>query len=807
MRGGSLSGRGGRKASAGSAAERGVGRSGRRGTRTATDSPRRSVAAGRGAKPAASVDQDYRQDGIPRRSKTATRRSRSPEGRRGLPGRFGKDHRGARKRSKHPVLKGIITVMFILVLVLIAGGVLYVYSAIKDLEPVDPKTIETSLSVSSTMYDSSGKVIKNIYFGNGQREMVAYEQLPENLKNAFIAIEDKTFETHHGFNFVRIIGALKESLTGGGRASATSTITQQLARNIWLTDKQYDYDYKRKIQEAYYAVQLENNLSKNEILTDYLNTISLGYHSLGVGIASKNYFNKNVEDLDLVECAALASLPKSPTGLAMITTRAKGTVAKDDPNLLLNGEMYDYLYNDAVIPRLKLVLDNMLDQGKITKSEYDAAIVEKDNLRDHLHPSESEIVGDADAAFFADWALNNVAENLLKEYGDKYKDLQEAKNAIYINGLQIHTTFNRKMQRAAIDEINDPDNYPGIRNIKKDDNGNILNDKGGLVLFKYSNIIGKKGNFTFRDGEAKINPDGSLTIYKGYRLNIYQTTVDSKPDVSIEFKDMYTQDDNGKLYIINGGVINIPQDYKTADSDGNCVVSANFFVDEGTKDMIKVGKKIAIPKSSYSLKQKVIQPQGAAVIMSGSTGRVYAMVGGRGVTGEMNYNRALEPRQPGSCMKPIGTYGPAIQMSAEKEKIEDGEKSFGEYWSPLSVIVDEEYKYKGKVWPKNWYGGYRGPTTFRKSVEQSMNVNAVKVQMNIGADRSVDFLHKLGITTLVEKGSTNDLGPAALALGGMTKGTKPIEMASAYAAFANEGVRVEPIAYTEVLDRNGNVIL
>jgi penicillin-binding protein 1A len=183
------------------------------------------------------------------------------------------------------------------------------------------------------------------------------------------------------------------------------------------------------------------------------------------------------------------------------------------------------------------------------------------------------------------------------------------------------------------------------------------------------------------------------------------------------------------------------------------------------------------------------------------------MVGGRNVKGEMNYNRSLQPRQPGSSMKPIGTYGPALEMSAEGEPVADGEPSFGKYWSPVSVIVDEELKVGGKVWPKNWYSGYRGPKTFRESVEQSMNVNAVKVQMSVGNDHSVDFLKKLGISTVVEDGNVNDMNPAALALGGMTNGIKPIELASAYGTFANAGVRVAPIAYTKVLDRFGKVVL
>ncbi|MDR1043141.1 MAG: transglycosylase domain-containing protein [Clostridiales Family XIII bacterium] len=724
-----------------------------------------------------------------------------------MPGRFGRDHRGVRKRSKHPVLKSVVTIVFILILAGLAAGVLYVYGAIKDIDPPNTKDIEAKLRVSSTMYDSNGKIIKNLDLGDGQRLMATYDQLPENLKEAVVAIEDKTFWTHHGFNFVRIVGAVRDSILNNTSVSGTSTISQQLARNIWLTDTRSDRDMKRKIQEAYYAVQLENNLEKEDILTDYLNTISLGYHSLGVSSGAKNYFDKKVEDLDLLECAALASLPKSPGNLAMISTYDRGTIEDDDPRLLLRGNTYDYVYNDAILPRINLVLKNMLEQERITQSEYDAAMAE--DLRDHLKPTETELVGDSDAAFFVDWAIDNVAENLMKEYGERFKSKKEAREFIYIGGLEIHSTFNRKIQNILADELGDADNYPGAVNIKKDNEGNILDEKGNLMLYKYSNIIGSKGRFTFGENEASMNADGSLTINKGRRLNIYETTVGSEPDVSIEFKDMYTQDDDGRLYIINGGVINVPQGYKSVDGDGNCVISAEFFSksDAAASDVIELGNEISVPKTGYTLKQKVIQPQGASVILNHTNGRVYAIVGGRGVKGEMNFNRALEPRQPGSTMKPLGAYGPAIQMSAEDEKIEDGEKSFGEYWSPLSIIVDEKFEDQGKVWPKNWYGGYRGSTTFRKSVEQSMNVNAVKVQLNVGNDRSVDFLKKLGITTLVEDGNVNDLNPAALALGGMTNGAKPFEMAVAYGVFANGGVRAAPISYTEVVDRNGNVVL
>ena len=215
-------------------------------------------------------------------------------------------------RKKRRVLKGILASIAGLILVVMAVGVFYVYSVIKDVPEVNPQEIAASLKVASTMYDDAGNPIKSLYFGDEKRTMATYDQLPENLKNAFVAIEDKTFWEHHGFNFVRIIGAVRDSLLGGGQISGTSTITQQLARNIWLLDKASDRTLERKLQEAYYAVQLEEKLGKEEILTDYLNTIPLGNRSYGVDAAAKSYFNKQIEDLTLLECATLAALPKSP---------------------------------------------------------------------------------------------------------------------------------------------------------------------------------------------------------------------------------------------------------------------------------------------------------------------------------------------------------------------------------------------------------------------------------------------------------------------------------------------------------------
>jgi penicillin-binding protein 1A len=311
-----------------------------------------------------------------------------------------------------------------------------------------------------------------------------------------------------------------------------------------------------------------------------------------------------------------------------------------------------------------------------------------------------------------------------------------------------------------------------------------------------------------------LNPSGSMTVPAGGKIGIYDTVSAAGREITVEFKDFFTQP-QGSFYITKGGVLEIPNQYKSMDADGNLIISADFFGSEDDFFVPDEKGNYLIASDHYTLRQSVIQPQGAMVILDHRTGQVKAMIGGRGILGAMQYNRALSPRQPGSTMKPLGTYGPALEMSAQGLLARNDEsESFGEYWSPLSVILDEPFTYMGKVWPKNWYGGYRGPQTMRRAVEQSINVCAVRVQLSVGDRRSIDFLKKLGITTVVENGAdigvastVNDLNPSALALGGMTRGLKPIESASAYGTFANAGVHVDPISYTKITDRGGNIVL
>lgn len=712
-----------------------------------------------------------------------------------------------RKKQKKYRLNWKKLIRFIIGLILlmvIAVGV-FTASVIIRSPKIDPNNIYSLLSESSLMYDSEGNIIDSVVMGGTSRTNVSFDELPEDLVDAFVAIEDKTFWEHEGFNVIRIFGAIKESLFSGGKISGTSTITQQLARNLYLVETKSDYDITRKISEAYYTIQLEQNLEKEQIIEAYLNTIFLGYNSNGVQAASQAYFSKDVTDLTLIECAALSALAKAPDSYALVKRMDSETVTPDNENIIYKGDSYTYVFNDLSKDRRELALRFMEEQGYITATEKEEALAI--NFRDTINPSMesmSEI-----SSYFADYVIAQVLADLQEEMN---MTAEEARSTLYNNGLRIYTTMDSRAQKIVEAEYDNPANFPGVTNLRKDGAGNIIKSTGGIILYAYSNYFDESGTFTLFPEEFRVKENGDILLLADKRLHFYKTEVQGKTDYSIEFKNMYQVADN-RFYSINGGVIMVPQEFKDKDSDGNLIISSQFLADN-PGFLTMAGDTIQITNQHYTLRQKVVQPQSAMVITEPQTGAIRAMVGGRETFGRLLFNRATSPRQPGSSMKPIGVYGPAIQQGADAAKSGTpqsfkGETSavYGDYWTAASVIDDSPLTIDGKLWPTNWYSGYRGLNSMRVSIEQSINVNAVKVFQEVGVPASVSFLKKLGITSLVESGASNDMNAAALALGGMTKGVSPLEMAGAYGAFVNQGLYTEPAAYTRVENKRGEVIL
>lgn len=693
------------------------------------------------------------------------------------------------------ILAGVLCVMIF---------ICYSFVIITKAPKIDPVNIYDNIQQSSVIYNDEGRAVDSAYYTQ-DRKICKYEDMPENLINAFVALEDKTFWKHHGFNWTRMIGAVFQSITGSGKISGTSTITQQLARNVYLPETMSTRSIKRKVLEMYYAAVIERKLSKKEIVEAYLNTIYLGFGNYGVEAASESYFGKKPKDLSLVQCASLAALPQAPDSYALVQMLGTGETP-DDNDTIIKKRPNKYVANDESKNRRETCLALMKDQGYITEDQYNKAKGQK--LSKFLNAQLSNKA--SKYSYFHEYLLDEVIQDLMEKY-DYSED--KATDLVYTGGLNIYSTVDSHAQAMIVKEFNKDSNFPSIAGYSTDGNGNIINSGGGIMLYSYRNFFNGKNEFKLKSQECKVNEDGSLTIKSGYRLNIYNTSA----GYSLEFKPTYVNE-GGKLYMYNGGYINIPEKYKSMDDNDNLVISAKFF--KKYPDWIKLGKNTAtITENAYTLPEKTIEPQSSMVIVEVGTGKIKAMVGGRKQQGRQLYNRALNPRQSGSSIKPISVYSGALQKSydlaSEGKKFpfkdtghdRQGSKYYGDYLTASSVIVDERMTFNGQTWPQNASNSFSGAVTMRKALQNSINVCAVKLELQVGAEYIADLVEKFGITTLDREGGTNDLNPAALALGGLTNGVIPLEMAQAYAAFPNGGVRQSSIAYTKVTDRNGKVLL
>ena len=298
------------------------------------------------------------------------------------------------------IAKLILSTLFtICILGLVAGGVLYFHlkSSLPSVESL--KTVE--LQQPMQIYTADGKLIGEV--GEQRRIPVKLENVPQRLQDAFLATEDSRFYDHHGLDPIGIARAIYVAVSNGGASQGASTITQQLARNFFLTPEK---KLIRKVREAVLAVEIENTLSKQEILELYLNKIFLGYRSYGVAAAAQTYFGKNLDELTLSEMAVIAGLPKAPSTMNPLYSPKRAE------------------------ERRNVVLGRMLDENKITKAEYDAAI--KEPIVASYHGAKFE--------FRADYVTEMVRQEMVKRFGE-----EEA----YTKGYKVFTTVLSKDQAEA----------------------------------------------------------------------------------------------------------------------------------------------------------------------------------------------------------------------------------------------------------------------------------------------------------------------------------------------------------------------
>lgn len=294
-------------------------------------------------------------------------------------------------------------------------------------------------SQTSFIYDSQGNLIME-FKGSENRIYVEIEDIPQQLINAVIAIEDSRFYEHHGVDLKRIVGALVNNIAGGDRQGA-STITCQLVK---LTLLNSDQNYKRKMQEAYLALQLEQNLSKEQILEAYLNVIYMGGSSYGVKIAAQDYFGKDLKDLTLRECACLAGLIRNPS--------------RYNPR----ANYYRRNRPESTDLRTNYVLEEMLDQRLITEEECAAAKAEQLNVIESSTAASDNMY---DNAYYVEYSIYDVVTKMLRVEGleDTSYNRSQMETKLRNGGYKVFTSLNPEVQKAVQDTITNWSQYPSMR--------------------------------------------------------------------------------------------------------------------------------------------------------------------------------------------------------------------------------------------------------------------------------------------------------------------------------------------------------
>ena len=314
--------------------------------------------------------------------------------------------------------------------------------------------------MATIIYDKNNNVVDTLSVES--REIAKLENISPYVKEAFLSIEDKQFYSHHGLNFRGITRAIVTTFLKGRPTQGGSSITQQLAKNAFLTPER---TFSRKVKEAILTYQIERTYTKDEILERYLNEIYFGSGSYGIRNAAEQYFKKDVKDLNIAEAALLAGIPNRPT--------------KYDPNRNLENALY----------RQKIILKEMYTDGRITKEQYDEALAYKFELENeenikNVPKNTSIIYNKRTKNTYKNLELTTIVEDYLAEIYDEEQ--------IYTSGLKIYTTIDLEYQKVAKETFN---SYPYFKN--KEINGAMITldpFTGGIV-----SIVGgknfKAGNF------------------------------------------------------------------------------------------------------------------------------------------------------------------------------------------------------------------------------------------------------------------------------------------------------------------------
>ena len=436
-------------------------------------------------------------------------------------------HASSHKWSK----KLLLAVMNLMVLGILAIGVIGasagigVFKGIIDTAPSIENIDVTPTGFSTFVYDLEGNQIGKLIAQDSNRIPVAKDMIPENLAHAFVAIEDERFYEHNGIDIKGIIRAAYVGISNGFHfTEGASTITQQLLKNNvftnWTKEDGFMDKIKRKIQEQYLAIELTKTMSKEDVLVNYMNTINLGQNTLGVQAASLRYFNKSVNTLTLSECAVIAGITQNPSKFNPIS------------------------HPDNNAQRREKVLNNMLEQGYITQTEYDEAMA--DDVYSRIQIVNAEVEEDSVNTYFVDALTDDIMEDLMAT--GNYTETQ-AYTLLYSGGLKIYATQDPHVQEICDEAFSNEENYPeGTRwqlsyeLTTQDSNGNFKNYSTEMYR-QYFKEMDSSFNLLYSSQETAydaIEQYKAAVMEPGEEVYGENITLTPQPQVSIVIEDQST---------------------------------------------------------------------------------------------------------------------------------------------------------------------------------------------------------------------------------------------------------------------------
>ncbi|MCX7638873.1 MAG: PBP1A family penicillin-binding protein [Pyrinomonadaceae bacterium] len=611
-------------------------------------------------------------------------------------------------------LSGLTKFFCALTLVLSAGlltGIFIAYQMNNSNIVVEVSALATYRPPEVTVvYADDGETVL-AEFALEKRIPIKEKDIPPVVEDALLAIEDIRFYDHIGIDPYRIVGAAIKNITTG-RVEGASTITQQLAKNLFLSREQ---TISRKVTEWLMALQIERFYTKRQILEMYINYVFLGAGSYGFEAGARTYFGKPLKDVTLEEAALLAAIPKSPE--------------------------YSPTRNmKKALERRNIVLDQM---GKYFPEKYPAEAIEA---------AKAKPIKLADTAYYRDMpkstAWDYPMEEIRKYLEEKYT------TRVAQGGLKVYSTINVEAQKLATKAIRE-----GLRRY----------DRSRPWRSDYQNILVDENNNPITDArevqrrlEAYKHPDWYGNDYEeGEFIKGLVMSVDAQRDEALirfgKYTAVVTEKDMGRSR-------RKPKDE----------LKPGYLAEFEIKAVDKENQKLKVELS------QVPEVQAALICLNAKTGEIVAMVGGYDFATNKFNNATQGMRQTGSAFKPF-VYAAALEWGMTPDMLVSG--------APIK---------RGGWQPRNYDGSLSHPNVpMRVALAKSYNIAAVHLMDQVGIQTVAQMVRRFGITNPMAPYLPSALGATEVPL---------IEMVSAYSAFPNRGVRVEPHLIRKVLDRDGKVL-